>query len=121
MKISRCYALSDEAIQASKGSLDRRSSKQCALEPHSEPIATALHDLFYSSDYLPCTCSGKGGAMCLSTEYECALRLDGYQHLSGTDEHCFFESVIARTDDESHQWTPVQFHLPRSVDPYTDP
>jgi hypothetical protein len=115
-----CYASSDEALQASKEPQDWRSSKQCSLEPYSGSMTTALHNLFYSSNYLPCTCSDKGGAVCLSTEYECALRLDGYQHVSGTDEHCFFESVIARTDDESQQWTPVQFHLPRSVDLDTD-
>jgi hypothetical protein len=113
------YASSDEAIQASKGPQDRVGSKQLKLEPYSESITTALHDLFYKSDYLPCTCPGKGGAIHLSAEYECALRLDGYEHVSGTDEHCFFESVIAKKDDESRQWTPVQFHLPRSVDRYT--
>jgi hypothetical protein len=120
-EISLRYASSDDVIQASKGPQYRRSSKQCRLEPYSKSITTGLHNLFYGGNYLPCTCPGKSGAFHLSAEYECALRLDGYQHVSGTDDHCFFESVIAKKGDKTHYWTPVQFHLPRSVDRYTDP
>lgn len=106
---------SDDILQPSEIPKKHRSARRFELEEYSDMVTTALHNTFYTSNYLPCTCSCKGGAVCLSKEYVCALRLDGYQHVPGDDNHCFFDSVIAGKDDESHQWTPVQFQLPRSV------
>jgi hypothetical protein len=111
---------SDDVSQPSKDPKNRHSAKRFELEEYSKSVTTALHDTFYTSAYLPCTCSGKGGAVCLSEEYVCALRLDGYHHVPGDDNHCFFDSVIASKDDESHQWTPVQFQLPRLVDAHKE-
>lgn len=94
----------------------RRPAKRFELEECSETVRTALHEIFYTDTYLPCTCLGKGEVVCLSKDYVCALRLDGDLHLPGDDNHSFFDSVITRSNDENYQWTPVQFQLPKSVD-----
>jgi hypothetical protein len=106
---------SDNVSQHSDDPQNRRSAKRLELEEYSESVTTALYNTFYASAYLPCTCSGKGGAVCISEDYICALRLDGYQHVPGNDNYYFFDSVVASIDDENHQWTPIQFQLPRLV------
>ena len=101
----------------------KTSSGTSDWEEYSELSTGTLHDLFYSSSVLPCTCLVKGNTLCLSNEYVCALRLDGDRRLSGGLDHCFFDSVIAPLDYNINVWTPVRFHLPRLVVPpkYTRP
>ncbi|KAI5920979.1 hypothetical protein F4810DRAFT_722919 [Camillea tinctor] len=78
---------SDDVVEPdeepNKGLLDRRLE----LEEYPESVNTALHTTFYTKGYLPCTCSGKGGTLCLSEEYISALRLDGLQYVFGDDGH----------------------------------
>ncbi|KAF2496437.1 subtilisin-like protein [Lophium mytilinum] len=123
--VTDCLSLRDtssnDISQPSEEPENRRSAKRLELEKYSESVTTALHKTFHTSAYLPCTCLGKGGAVCLSEEYVCALRLDGYQQVPGDDNHCFFDSVVAYKGDESHEWTPVQFQLPRETRGSEDP
>jgi hypothetical protein len=111
--LSRRHASFDEGPRCSDNSQSRRSSKKCELEEYSESTTAALYDVFHSSAYLPCTCSAKRSVTCLSTDYVCALRLDGNQHAPDDDNYHFFDSVISGRNDSSHQLTPVRFHLPR--------
>ncbi|KIW22421.1 uncharacterized protein PV07_12308 [Cladophialophora immunda] len=91
----------------------RRWAKRFDLEEYSKPVTTALHDTFYKTAYLPCTCARNDRPVCLSEAYLCALRLEGNPHVPGDDNYFFFDSVIARKNDESYRWTPIQFQLPR--------
>src|ERR1700710_2768954 len=81
---------SDNVSQSNEDTKNSRCVKRLELEEYSESVTTALYKTFYTSTYLPCTCLGKGGAVCLSEDYICALRLDGYQHVPGDDNHHFF-------------------------------
>lgn len=104
---------SDDLLQSHGNSGIREPAKVLELGEYPKSVTAALHDLFHESSYLPCTCVGDRRSVCLSEAYICALRLDGYQYILGDDDHCFFDSVIAKKDDESQQWTPIQFRLPR--------
>ena len=107
---------SDHIAQSNKDPKSRRLAKRLKLETYPEFVTTALHETFYTNAYLPCTCSEKGRAVCLSEEYVCALRLDGEHQEPGDDTHCFFDSVIAEKDDQNQRWKPIQFQLLRLVD-----
>jgi hypothetical protein len=106
-------SLLDDIAQPIEDLKSSRFEKGFEIEEYSESITKALYETFYSSAYLPCTCLERRGVLCLSNQFVSALRLDGHRYMHGNDDHYFFDSVIANARDETFEWTPVQFHLPR--------
>ncbi|KIW21359.1 hypothetical protein PV08_01939 [Exophiala spinifera] len=103
----------DDATQARERHDRQKFRERFEIEEYPDSVTAALHGTFYSDTYLPCTCQEDDKGLCLSKRYICALRLDGYTRVPGDDNHFFFDSVIAKTDDDSYEWTPIQFQLPR--------
>lgn len=90
----------------------RPFAETCELEEYSGSVNKALYENFHSRKHLPCTCSTRNNSLCLADDFDCALRLNGDRSVTGDDEHCFFDSVVA-LKQQNDQWTPIQFRLPR--------
>jgi hypothetical protein len=120
--IAECISIRNTACgydsHVTPSSTTRHTTSKLELESHSSAVTTALYNTFHNNAYLPCSCPGKGGAMRLSEQYFCALRLPGIGQGTFDDQYDSFDSVIAYKHDDSYNWTPVQFQLPRLVRAY---
>lgn len=91
-----------------------RSTLDFDLQNYSAYTTRVLHSAFYGHTIFRCNCSSKSGAFRLLDAHSCALCLDGEGKQMADRTHWYFNSVIQSKYQLGHEWTNVQFQLPKN-------